>query len=58
MMTIRKKSLDTLKQQKNSFFNFINTREKYASIIADLFYDGEIEKIDDVAEVESYLVQK
>lgn len=57
-MTIRKKSLDTLKQQKQSFVNFIKTKEKYSWLIADLFIDDEIEKIDDMEWVKHHLEQK
>jgi hypothetical protein len=58
MMTIRKKSPDTLKQQKESFFNYIKTKEKYSEAIADLFFDDEIEKIDDIDEVKHHLEEK
>jgi len=57
-MTIRKKSPDTLKQQKESFFNYIKTKEKYSEAIADLFFDDEIEKIDDIDEVKHHLEEK
>lgn len=53
-----KKSLDVLKQQKKSFFNFIKTNKEYSEAIADLFYDNEIEKITDMDEVKQYLEQK
>jgi hypothetical protein len=57
-MTIRKKSPETLKQQKDSFLNFIKTKEKYSKIIADLFYDDNLEKIYDMESVKEYLEKK
>ena len=57
-MSIRKKSPDTLRQQKNSFLNFIKTKERYSAAIADLFFDDEIEKIDNMDGVKEYLEKK
>jgi predicted house-cleaning noncanonical NTP pyrophosphatase (MazG superfamily) len=58
MGIIRKKSLETLKQQKKSFINFIKTKEKYREEIADLFEDQDLEKIDDMNEVKHHLEEK
>lgn len=57
-MVIKKKSLDTLKQQKKSFVNFIKTKEKYSEAIADLFFDDELEKIDDMEKIKQHLEEK
>ena len=58
MGIIRKKSLETLKQQKKSFINFIKTKEKYREESADLFEDQDLEKIDDMNEVKHHLEEK
>ena len=57
-MVIEKKSLEVLKQQKKSFINFIKTKNKYSGIIADLFYDDEIEDVDTIQGVRDYLEHK
>ncbi len=57
-MSIQKKPIETLKQQKESFLNYIKTKEKYSWIIADLFEDDEIEKIDNMEWVKQHLEQK
>ena len=57
-MAVKRKSLDTLKQQKKSFINFIKTKEKYSEVIANLFYDDEIERIDSVEAIKHHLEQK
>ena len=57
-MSIEKKPIETLKQQKESFLNYIKTKEKYSWIIADLFEDDEIEKIDNMEWVKKHLEQK
>lgn len=57
-MVVRKKSKETLKQQKESFFNFIKTKEKYSAAIADLFFDDEIEEINDIEEVKHHFEEK
>lgn len=57
-MTIRKKSPDILKQQKKSFINYIMNKEKYSKVIADLFLDDELEKIDDMESVKQHFERK
>ena len=57
-MRIEKKPIETLKQQKDSFLNYIKTKEKYSWIIADLFEDDEIEKIDNMKWIKEHLEQK
>lgn len=57
-MAIRKKSKEILKQQKESFFNYIKTKEKYSEAIADLFFDDEIENIDNIERVKHHLEEK
>ena len=56
-MAIKKKSKETLEQQKNSFLNFAGTQKKYESIIAELFLMDN-EKIDDIEYIKSYLAWK
>lgn len=56
-MAIKKKSKETLDQQKNSFLNFVGTQKKYESIIAELFLMDN-EKIGDINYVKSYLKWK
>lgn len=57
-MILKKKIPETLNQQKESFFNFIKTKEKYSSIIADLFFDDEIGKYDDIEKIKHHLKEK
>lgn len=57
-MTKQKKPIETLKQQKESFFNYIKTEKKYSSIIADLFHDEELENFDNMENIKQHLVQK
>jgi len=57
-MPIKKKSIDTLKQQKINFVNYIKSKEKYSKAIWDLFFDNEIEKIDNMDDFEKYLEEK
>ena len=56
-MTVRKKSKETLEQQKSSFLNFASTQKKYESIIAELFLMDN-EKIDDIEYIKTYLAWK
>jgi len=56
-MAIRKKSKETLEQQKSSFLNFAGTQKKYEPIIAELFLMDD-EKIDDINYVKNYLKWK
>jgi hypothetical protein len=53
-MTIRKKSKETLEQQKLSFLNYVSTQKKYEPIIAELFLMNN-EKIDDIDYIKDYL---
>lgn len=57
MMAIRKKSKETLEQQKSSFLNFAGTQKKYEPIIAELFLMDD-EKIDDINYIKDYLKWK
>lgn len=57
-MIMRKKSLDTLKQQKDNYLNFIKTKDKYSQYIWDLLFDDEIEFIDNIDELKKYLDKK
>lgn len=57
-MNVQKKSQETLKQQKDSFLNYIKTKEKYSWIIADLLDDEELEKIDNMEWIKDHLEQK
>ena len=56
-MSVRKKSKETLEQQKSSFLNFACTQKKYESIIAELFLMDD-EKIDDINYIKDYLKWK
>ena len=56
-MAVRKKSKETLKQQKSSFLNFVGTQKKYESIIAELFSMDDT-KIEDINYIKDYLKWK
>lgn len=56
-MSVRKKSKETLEQQKSSFLSFAGTQKKYEPIIAELFLMDN-EKIGDINYVKSYLKWK
>ena len=57
-MKIQKKSQETLKRQKESFFNIIKNKKKYSKAISDIFYDENIEKCENIEEVKEYLKSK